>query len=210
MTFIDQQHPELPLAEPHAAVPRNFFPSRTRVKLIEGYSDPKDTRASRPGRTAANSVANKPHRHHSGAGGGVGVGAATTVSGQVSKGDFRNYSNLTAPVPKTRNKSRGGGGAGNGEKGATKRNTRRKVSDSGECTNYFFSTGPTVFLLFMVYRHPQFQWSATETRRLSNAEAIIKNAGLLLAVVVGRTLFCPALKCNMDLSALSLVHAKHN
>lgn len=122
VTFIDQQHPELPIAEPLVAVPRNFFPSRTRVKLIEGYSDPKDTRSSRSGRTATTTGANKPHRHHSQSGGNQG-GA---VAGQVTKGDFRNYSNLTAPVPKTRNKSRN-----NGEKGAAKRN-RRKVSDSGK------------------------------------------------------------------------------
>lgn len=113
------------MAEPLAAVPKNFFPARPRVKLIEGYSDPKDSRASRSGRSAANSAANRPHRHHSqsgtsttGAGGGGGVG-------QVSKGDFRNYSNLTAPLPKSRSKSK------NGEKAATKRNNRRKVSDSG-------------------------------------------------------------------------------
>ena len=123
VTFIDQQHPEVPLA----AVPKNFFPARTRVKLIEGYSDPKDTRASRSGRCPANSAANKPHRHHSSSGGaGATAAAASGVAGQVSKGDFRNYSNLTAPVPKSRHKSR------SAEKGATKRSNRRKVSDSGE------------------------------------------------------------------------------
>lgn len=134
VTFIDQQHPDLPIAEPLAAVPRNFFPARPRVKLVEGYSDPKDNRASRSSRSTTASAANKPHRHHSqstghnsGHSGGGAVGGGT---GQVSKGDFRNYSNLTAPVPKSRNKSRSGG-----EKGATKRNNRRKVSDSGKCAN---------------------------------------------------------------------------
>lgn len=133
VTFIDQQHPDLPIAaEPLAAVPRNFFPARPRVKLVEGYSDPKDNRAlSRSSRTATSSAANKPHRHHSqstghnsgSTAGGEGGGAGP---GQVSKGDFRNYSNLTAPVPKSRNKSRSGG-----ERGATKKSNRRKVSDSG-------------------------------------------------------------------------------
>lgn len=126
VTFIDQQHPDLPLAEPLAAVPRNFFPARPRVKLIEGYSDPKDSRASRPGRSAANSAANRPHRHHSQSGtSNTGAGGGSGVGGQVAKGDFRNYSNLTAPVPKSRSKSKGG------EKAATKRSNRRKVSDSG-------------------------------------------------------------------------------
>lgn len=143
VTFIDQQHPELPLAASVAAVPRNFFPARNRVKLIEGYSDPKDTRASRAARSTTSSAANKPHRHHSQGNSTNGAGSAP---GQVSRGDFRNYSNLTAPVPKLRNKSRNSAAT---DRAANKRSNRRKVSDSGKrrLILIFYSTTTTVFVV---------------------------------------------------------------